>query len=167
MSPTDLIHSWAESLQGTSLGTAVRSGALLFPVCETIHVAGLALVIGTISIVDLRLLGLASMQRRVTDLTRQMLPLTWIGFGIALVSGSMMFSANASHYVDIIYFQLKFVFLALAAANMLVFHLLIWRSVEVWDIAPAPPFVARLAGGVSLGCWITVVFLGRWVGFVT
>jgi hypothetical protein len=167
MSPTDLIHSWAASLQSSSVGTAVSAGALLFPICETVHVAALALVIGTISIVDLRLLGLASMKRPVKDLTRQLLPLTWIGFAIALVSGALMFSANATRYVDIVYFQLKFGFLGLAALNMLVFHLLIWRSVDAWDTAPAPPLAAKLAGGVSLGCWISIVFLGRWVGFVT
>jgi hypothetical protein len=61
---------------------------------------------------------------------------------------------------------LKFVFLALAALNMLVFHVLTLRSVASWDRAPKPPTPVRAAGALSLGCWIIIVFLGRWVGFV-
>ncbi len=148
------------------MAKAIAGSGYLFPICEVIHVIGLSLVIGSISIVDLRLLGLASLRRPVTDLTRQMLPVTWTGFCIAALSGTLMFSSNATHYVGVGYFQLKFVFLLLAAANMLIFHVLTWRSVASWDRQARPPLMARLAGAVSLCCWIVVVFLGRWTGFV-
>lgn len=163
----DFVQHLAQRLETSSLGTTIGGSGYLFPVCEVIHVVGLALVIGSISIVDLRLLGLASLRRPVTDLTRQMLPLTWTGFCIAALSGALMFSANATRYVAIGYFQLKFVFLLLAAVNMLIFHVLTWKSVTLWDEQPRPPLMARLAGAVSLCCWIVVVFLGRWVGFAT
>ncbi len=160
------IQQWAKSLEESPLGILISSSGYLFPICECIHVVGLALVIGTISIVDLRLLGLASTQRPVTDLTRHMLPITWVGFSIAAISGVLMFISNASHYVTVIYFQLKFLFLLLAFINMLVFHALTHRSVASWDQARKPPAAVRAAGALSLGCWIVIVFLGRWVGFV-
>jgi len=163
----DFIQHLAQQVEASALGKAIGGSGYLFPVCEVIHVVGLALVIGSISIVDLRLLGLASLRRPVTDLTRQLLPVTWTGFCIAALSGSLMFSANATHYVAVGYFQLKFVFLFLAAVNMLIFHVLTWKSVAAWDRQPRPPAMARLAGAVSLCCWIVVVFLGRWVGFAT
>ena len=163
----DFVQHLAQRLEASTLGATIAASGYLFPVCEVIHVVGLALVIGTIWIVDLRLLGLASLRRPVTDLTRQMLPITWTGFAIAALSGTLMFSSNATHYVAIGYFQLKFVFMALAAVNMLIFHMLTWKSVARWDNAPRPPAPARLAGAVSLCCWIVVVFLGRWVGFAT
>jgi len=162
----DVIQQWASWLEGSVLADWIGSSSYLFPLCETVHVVGLALVVGTIAIVDLRLLGLSSMQRAVTDLTGHLLPITWVGFCIAALSGALMFSANASHYVGVIYFQLKFVFLALAAINMLAFHLVTWRSIASWDRARKPPARVRAAGAVSLGCWIVIVFLGRWVGFV-
>src|SRR5262249_55047302 len=157
----DLIRQWARWLEESSLGAWIASSGYLFPICETLHVVGLALVIGTISIVDLRLLGLASTQRSVTDLTRHVLPITWVGFGIAALSGALMFISNASHYVGVIYFQLKFVFLLLAAINMLAFHVLTCRSIASWDQASKPPARVRAAGAISLGCWIVIVFLGR------
>ena len=160
------ILEWARWLEGSPLGVLISSSGYLFPVCETIHVAALALVIGTISMVDLRLLGWASTQRPVTDLTRQVLPLTWTGFCLAALSGALMFVSNASHYVTVVYFQLKFLFLLLALVNMLVFHKLTCRSIASWDQARKPPIGVRAAGAVSLGCWVVIVFLGRWVGFV-
>lgn len=160
------IQQWAKELEESPLGVLISSSGYLFPICECIHVVGLALVIGTISMVDLRLLGLASTNRSITGLTRQVLPVTWVGFTIAAISGVLMFISNASHYVTVIYFQLKFLFLALAFINMLAFHVLTGKSIASWDQARKPPAAVRVAGAMSLGCWIIIVFLGRWVGFV-
>jgi hypothetical protein len=56
--------------------------------------------------------------------------------------------------------------LVLAAVNMGIFHLGAFRSVAQWDKAPVrPPLAARLAGGISLGIWVIIVGLGRWIGF--
>jgi hypothetical protein len=166
MALTDLIHDWAAWLEATSPAATIASADILFPLFETVHVIGVALVIGTIAIVDLRLLGFASVRRTVTEVAAHMLPIAWVGFCIAVLSGVLMFMANASRYIDNRAFQLKFLVLLFAGINMMVFHRLTWRSVTVWDGAMPPPLAVKTAGAVSLSCWIVVVFLGRWIGFV-
>jgi hypothetical protein len=69
-----------------------------------------------------------------------------------------------SYYTNVP-FRIKVVCLALAAVNMLVFHLFTARDMAAWDRG-RPPLGARLAATFSLTLWIIIVAAGRWVGFV-
>lgn len=158
--PGDLLH-W---LEDTGPATAIRELEMLFPMVETVHVVALALVVGTIAHLDLRLLSLVSRRRAVTALAREVLPWTWVSFGVAVVSGTLLFSSNALKYYANIPFRLKIALLTLAGLNMVLFHMLTWPGVRHWDLA-RPPLAARLAGGLSLLFWIGIVAAGRWIGF--
>ena len=138
----------------------------LFPIVETLHVVALTIVVGTIAMIDLRLLGLSSRNSAVSRLTNEVLPWTWRAWIAAAICGVLMFMAKAEVYAGNLEFRLKFVCMALAGVNMLVFHFGSYRRVARWDLLQ-PPFSARLAGGLSLTLWISVVFFGRWVGFTT
>lgn len=166
MSFGETIHQWAEWLVTTPIAEATVSSDYLFPLLESIHVIGVGLVIGTIAMMDLRLLGWAWTRRSVREVADHMVPMSWFGFVVALLTGATMFIANATSYIDNVFFQVKMLILLAAGVNMLVFHLLTWRSIEHWDADHRPPSPARFAGGVSLSCWVVVVFLGRWIGFV-
>ena len=155
-----------QALQGTSLATLIREDDTLFPIIESLHVLAITFVVGTISMVDLRLLGLASRQRAVSRLTDEVLPWTWGGFVVAVVTGGLMFASSATKYFDNTPFRIKVVMLMLAGANMAVFHLVTHRSVAQWDENPSTPVGAKVAGGLSLLFWFGVVAAGRWIGFV-
>jgi hypothetical protein len=159
------LHSILTTLQDTVIPTAIREDETLFPAVESIHVLAICTVIGTISIVDLRLLGLASRDRPVLELSRDVLWCTWIAFGIAAISGGLLFSSRAVDYSGNFFFQVKLVLLVLAGLNMASFHLLSGRKMGEWGVGVRPPFAARAAGGLSLLLWIGVVGFGRWIGF--
>jgi hypothetical protein len=159
------LHSILTTLQDTVIPTAIREDETLFPAVECIHVVAICTVIGTISIVDLRLLGLASRDRPVLELSRDVLWCTWIAFGIAAISGGLLFSSRAVDYSGNFFFQVKLVLLVLAGLNMASFHLLSGRKMGEWGVGVRPPFAARAAGGLSLLLWIGVVGFGRWIGF--
>jgi hypothetical protein len=152
-------------LQGTPIAIAIREHEILFPWIESFHVLAIVLVVGTISIVDLRLIGLASRNRAVTILMREVLPYTWGAFVVAAITGSLLFSSNAPKYAHNFYFQAKMVLLVLAGCNMTVFHLIGTRDILGWGAAGGTPVAAKTAGGVSLLVWIAVVVCGRWIGF--
>ncbi len=157
----DAFWNW---LEYSPVGDFVATSAWAFPTLESVHVIGLALVVGSIAIMDLRLLGLASKKIPVTRLSRDVLPWTWVAFAIAAITGLLLFTGNASSYAANPFFQWKMVLLVLAALNMLAFHLITWKSVGRWDLG-ATPIGAKLAGGLSLVFWIAVVTTGRWIGF--
>jgi hypothetical protein len=141
------------------------SGSKWFGFFEWLHVLGVAVLLGSIGLMDLRLLGLAGSGRRATLLSREALPWTWGGFVLVIVSGFLIFAGAADRYVVNAAFQFKMLLLALAGANMLIFQVFIWRGVDGWDTA-SPSAAARLAGGLSLFLWIAVVVAGRAIAFV-
>jgi hypothetical protein len=160
--------TWTEFLEmidGSAVGTAVREGATAFPWIESIHVLALATVLGTIAIVDLRLIGYPAHRRGARQLIKDMLPFTWVAFVLAVITGVLLFTSNALSYWDSNPFRWKMIALLLAGLNMAVFHLTAYRRIAEWDDALPPPATARIAGLTSLGLWILVAFLGRWIGF--
>jgi hypothetical protein len=159
------IDSTLEFLAHTPLAMAISQGAMAFPMLECIHVVAIAGVVGTITIVDLRLLGYRSHRRGVRQLIADVLPYTWGAFGLALLAGALLFISNAPKYAHNTEFQMKMLLIVAAAINMALFHFTIYRRVGEWDERSPPPTAARIAGATSLGLWLTVVFLGRWVGF--
>jgi hypothetical protein len=157
-------HSIFAALQQSALGTAIQQSTWMFPTIETVHVFALAAVFGSIALVDLRLLGLVSKDRKVTVVTNELLPLTWGAFALAAISGTLLFTSRAADYMHIIEFPTKFVFMALAGVNMLVFHLVTQKSISKWD-AGKPILGARVAGGLSLFFWAAVIICARRTGF--
>ena len=160
-----MLETFLQWLYATSLAAAIRSNAVLFPWLESLHVLAITLVVGSITVVDLRLLGLASRSHPVTQLIRDILPLTWIAFAIAVLTGLTLFTSNAIQYAHNGPMQMKMLLLVIAGINMLVFHLVTYRSVAQWDDRPRTPLPVRFAGAMSLLLWIGVIVFGRWIGF--
>jgi uncharacterized membrane protein len=155
-----------EWLQSTRIATTVAENDILFPWIESVHVLAIVLVVGTISIVDLRLLGVASLDISARRLMRDVIPYTWGAFVVAAITGSLMFSSDAVHYAQNRLFQAKLVMLVLAGLNMATFHFFGVRDIERWEAPGAtPPVAAKAAAAISLLVWITVVSLGRGTGF--
>jgi hypothetical protein len=155
---------WLESL---SLASAIRESRYIFPFIESLHVVGLAMVFGTIAIIDLRLLGLASMRRSFKRMASDILKWTWMAFALTAVTGAIMFITNAQVYYHNFYFRSKMLLLVLSAVNMMIFEFTAGRTVREWDKEATTPTGARVAGAASLALWIGVIFLGRWIGFST
>jgi hypothetical protein len=158
------------AVEHTRLATAMRGelgGEWLFPIVETLHVISLAMVFGSIVMVDLRLMGKTSRDSAVSKLSREVLPYTWGAFICAIVTGSLLFVSKAHVYFYNLQFQLKFLCVFLAGVNMAVFHFGTYRHVLEWDERLPPPRAARLAGGLSIALWIGVICFGRWIGFTT
>jgi hypothetical protein len=160
-----MLDSALRYLQDTWIATAIREGATLFPWIECVHVLALTLVIGSISIVDLRLLGLRYRNRSVLEATAEALPITWTAFALAVLTGGLMFSSNALAYAHNSFFQAKIALIAFAGLNMLGYHLVVGRGAASWHTAALTPLRARLVGGLSLALWIAVAACGRWIGF--
>jgi hypothetical protein len=169
-----MIDEFLRSLESTTFAGIVRGDVpdyiawegWVFPLVEVVHVLALTIVFGSIFMVDMRILGLAHRDAKVTTLSQAVLPWTWTAFGMAALSGATMFISKPSTYFYNTPFRLKFLVMALAGINMLALHFGVYRSVEQWDAGPSPRR-ARLAAALSLLLWLGVVYCGRWVGFTT
>jgi hypothetical protein len=154
-----------QAVQDSAVAQWMRHSLKAMPIVEATHVLAVALVFGTVLVVDLRLLGIPDSRRPFTTVSREMLRMTWCAFLVALITGALMFAPNALTYYDNTAFRLKLLALAGAGINMAIFELLTIRSVAGWNQDSRPPPAARTAALLSIVLWIAVIFLGRWIGF--
>jgi hypothetical protein len=151
--------SFFEWLTTTPWAKAMNGPEWVFPVVESLHLVGLALSVGTIAIVDLRLLGVTMRRHSSSELAADLSLWTRTGLALMLITGPLMFSADAVNYHHNPSFQFKMVCLFLA----LVFHFTMhYRATRT----TTPPLVAKLSGAMSLALWICVVAGGRMIAFV-
>jgi hypothetical protein len=161
------IVAFLKSLEASGLATRIRDSLWLFPLIESTHVIGLALVFGTIAIIDLRLLGIASTQRSFQRMASDILKWTWAAFAMTALTGTLMFITNALVYYHNFFFRMKMLLLVLSGINMLIFELTAGRTIHNWEKAPSAPSAGKAVAAVSLVMWISIIVMGRLIGFTT
>ncbi len=154
-----------EAIASSSVGIYMAESPYGFPTVETLHVIAITAVVGVIAIVDLRLMGVASLTYPISKLSKTLVPLTWIAFVLAGITGALLFTSQPFTYYENFAFRMKILLLIAAGVNMAVFHLLTMRGIGVWDRQARIPTGVRVAGFVSLVLWILIVGFGRWIGF--
>ena len=160
-----VLHGLWPALENCALAQFIAASSWAFPTIETIHVIAIVTVAGSVAVMDLRLIGAASKECAVTEMSRDTLPWTWGAFVIAVITGSLLFISKATTYIANPFLIWKMVLIVLAGANMAVFHFFTWRTVNKWDVGCEVPLPGKIAGGLSLGLWVLVVFVARWIGF--
>jgi hypothetical protein len=146
----------------------MRQWLWLYPSVETIHIVGIALLFGSIAVLDVRLLGF-SRHISARTLAKHVLPWTLCSFLLIVPSGLLMFTAHATEFIDSEVFILKLGLILAAGLNAALFHTITFRTADVWDSEEMrklpPPPSARLAGVLSLLLWISVIACGRLLAY--
>jgi hypothetical protein len=154
-----------ESLEYSSLAGAMKHSLWLYPIVEIVHIAGFALLVGTVAAFDLRLLGFAR-STSIRALERSLLPWAWLALLLIVPSGVAMFSTHAMDFANNLAFRVKLVLLLAAGLNALLFHAGVFRSVAAWDQHVPTPRAAKLSALLSLAIWIGVIACGRLIAYL-
>jgi len=152
------------AIEASALGAAMRQSLWLYPIVEIVHLVGLALLFGSIAVLDLRLLGL-SRSVPVRRLAAHVLPWTAGSFLLIVPSGLAMFAAHASDLIANPVFAIKMGLILAAGTNAALFHAVAFRGAADWDIGRRPPATARIAGLLSLALWMSVIACGRLLAY--
>ena len=155
----------AQEIQNSSIGTDLRESTYIWPVIEGLHLLSLALSVGTIILVDLRLIGAVMQDEPVTDVIEQTQPWTFAGFIMAFTTGGLLLWSEAARLYPSYSFRFKLFFIFLLGLNALWFHSGIYKTVDKWNRSSSVPFRARFAGWFGLTFWAAVIFLGRWTAY--
>ena len=156
------------ALESSGLGQAMRQWLWLYPSVEIVHIVGIALLFGSIAVMDLRLLGV-SRSIPVRTLARHVLPWSAGSFLLIIPSGLLMFTAHATEFIDSEVFVIKMLLIMAGGVNAALFHTITFRTADVWDSEEMrrlpPPPSARAAGALSLAIWISVIACGRLLAY--
>ena len=141
--------------------TALRESDAVFPLIETFHVLAITLIAGTIVTVDLRVCGLIFRGEPLTRITRTLLPYTWYGFAVMVITGLPLFAAEAARLYGNPAFRMKLLLLGLAGLNALLFHKTAFRGIEASDRSGTTSLRARVFSSASILLWSGVIVSGR------
>lgn len=141
----------------------VMNSAWGWPIVESLHFLGLSLLLGSVGLFDLRMLGLAkSFSLRSLHV---IIPLGVAGFVLNVVTGTLFFLSAPAQYLYNPAFQLKFVCLLIAGANVVVFYRVSAAAVLRTHASQTVPAPAKVFAAISLASWLGVITFGRLLTF--
>lgn len=145
-----------EALEESGPIAALRESYLAYPLVNSLHVIGIALLFGSIVAMDLRLIGWRREAGEPGEIARLLLPVAIAGLALAVPAGLLLFATDARAYAASPLFQTKMLLIALAIANAL------WvRSIN-WG---AHRRRAAFGAAASILLWLGVILCGRLVGY--
>jgi hypothetical protein len=139
-----------EALQHIGWVMTLAASRWLYGVVSVVHYSAVFFCVGTIVVLDLRILGVAYRNQALPVLAEQLRPWTWIGFGAVAVSGFLLFAVEAGDFATVTPFRLKMLVIALAVVSALATE---W-GLPNWDRAPAMPVTARVVALISILLWL-------------
>ena len=152
-----------EWLQGTWVGVLVAESLWGYPLLETIHSLGMAMMIGSLGLINLRVLGYKS------DLPlfnmQQLLPLAWVGFTLNAVSGTLLFTSDAVYFFSKYTFRIKMVLIILGGINAALLGRRVFRDAAAEAPAAPPTIGTKWIAVTSLVFWIGAVCAGRLIAY--
>lgn len=152
-------------IESLPLAVAMRKWLWLYPIVEITQIVGFVVLVGSVAMLDLRLLGM-SRTISVTALSRHTLPWALGALLLVVPSGLMMFIAHAGDFVSNDAFIAKMSLLTLAGVNAMWFRVGPWQEVRNWDTGVSAPLAARLSAGFSLLLWAGVISYGRLLAYL-
>jgi hypothetical protein len=158
-----LVQSFQAWLRTTFIADVMTNVNWAWPISESIHFIGLCMLIGTVGVFDLRMLGFV--KRVPLTALHRLIPFGILGYGLNVMTGITFLSAYPDQYFYNPAFQTKLLFMAVAGLNVAAFYLTMYRRVSAGGPEDEAPLSARIAGGVSLVCWLGVIFAGRFITF--
>jgi hypothetical protein len=155
--------SLLEWIESTELSTAIREGALSYPIIGGVHLLGIALFGGMLLMTDLRLLGWAMQRRPVSDVVLQFRWWKRAGFVIVTASGLLLAWCEPLKLYRSPAFWVKMALLAMVGVHALVFRARVYGNPAALDTAVTRE--AKLAASLSLFLWAGLIISGRLIAF--
>jgi len=144
-----------EALQHTGWVTTLATSRWLYGLVSVVHYSAVFFCVGTIVLLDLRILGVADRNQALSVLAEQLRPWTWIGFGAVAVSGFLLFAVEAGDFAAVTPFRLKMLVIVLAVVSALAIE---WSMLK-WDRAPVVPVTARVVALISILLWLGAILV--------
>ena len=144
-----------EALEQLSWVQTMGSTGWMYSTIAVTHYISMFWFIGSIAVVDLRVMGLVARDRTVGDLAQQFFPWAWTGFALAMISGFCMFATDAGDWAPSEHFHYKLGLIALAVA----FAVVVQTSARKWSESSETPSAAKVIALVSLLLWIATIIM--------
>jgi hypothetical protein len=159
-----MLEKFVTWLADTPGSVALHESQYMYTIIESTHVLAIMLFVGTIAMVDLRLLGASFPQTPVSQMLSRMLPWTIAGFVVLVITGVLLFYAIPIRTFHSLWFRIKLMLLLVGGINIAIFTFKVERDKARWDLGPVP-LKSKIAASISLSVWALVIVCGRLIAY--
>ena len=142
-----------EALEQSSWIKNLGETGWMYATVSVIHYLTMFWFIGSMAVVDLRVMGVAARKRNLAELSDQLYPWAWTGMALAIISGFFMFATDAGDWAPDRVFHVKVVMIIIS----IVLAILVQVRVPKWSAAPEIPMWAKILAVVALLFWIGTI----------
>jgi hypothetical protein len=158
-----MIQAFCDWLSNTWLSLRIQDDFWVIPTVQTVHILAIAVVMASVTMVDLRLLGVAGRRQSLPEVTHRYLPWVWYSIVVLLCSGALLIIGEPGRELLSPVFWLKMSLLACVLLITAAFQYRVNLGAEFWERRRA---MARLTAVISLVLWIGILAAGRWIAYV-
>ena len=158
--PLRQVFVWMSELESSA---ALRESTYVAPWIQVTHIVSMSLFAGSVFLMDLRLVGMASTHLPFSYVQRRLFPWQIAGMCVASASGAALLFANPMLYFANVIFWTKMLSMAVAGLNAMAFHVITAATLNEWDSRPQLPFPAKFAGVLGILLWTNVILTGRFM----
>jgi hypothetical protein len=160
------LHAFTDWLSNTSFSQLLQNVAWIIPAVQSVHIICIAIVMGSVALIDLRLLNVTGRSQSIASMTNRLLPWVWVALVILLITGSLLAIAEPVRSLENPAFQAKMLMILCVGALTLFFQKMVRGDVAFWELSPARRTTAKMTAIVSILLWVAIVFAGRWIAYM-
>ena len=160
------IASFCDWLANTPISMVIQTVSWIIPMVQSIHIMAVTIVVGSVLMVDMKLLGVVGRGSPISGATRRYLPWIWVALVVLLLTGSILTMAEPRRELINNVFRLKMALILIVCAVTGAFQLAVSRNASAWGETPSNQWSARLLAIGTLAVWIAIIFCGRWIAYV-
>jgi uncharacterized membrane protein len=160
------IAKFCDWLSNTPASLLIQSVDWIIPLVQSVHIMAVTIVVGSVLMVDMKLLGVVGRGAPISASTRRFLPWIWVALVVLLITGTILTVAEPRRELINNVFRLKMALIVLACAVTGGFQLAVSRNAQAWGDAPSKRWSARLLAIGTLAIWLGIIMCGRWIAYV-
>ena len=160
------LHAFTEWVSNTPLSQLIQNVSWVIPAFQSVHILAIAVVMGSVALIDLRLLGITGRSQSISSMVNRLVPAVWVALVVLFCSGAVLAIGEPVRSLENPAFQAKMLMLLCVGSLTFFFQRMLRGDVAFWELSPARRATAKLAAVVSLLLWVGIVFAGRWIAYM-
>jgi len=160
------LDAFCDWLANTPFSQLLQNVAWIIPMVQSVHIVCIAIVMGSIALIDLRLLGVTGHSQAISSMTKRLLPWVWWSLLVLLLTGSLLAIAEPVRSLENPAFQAKMLMVLTAGFLTFYFQGVVRGEEAFWEMTPARRLTAKMTAIVSILLWVGIVFAGRWIAYM-
>jgi hypothetical protein len=160
-----MFHSFADWLATTSLSQAFQDHAWVIPTSQSIHILAVSVVFASVLMINLRLLGIVTRGRSVSQLSNSLLPWIWRGLAVLLFTGIVQTVAEPVRQFVTPVFWAKMAMILIVVTMTTLYAKAVRRNAPLWDADSSRPASAAVLAAISTLLWLAIIVCGRFIGY--